>query len=118
MDGRMATHPSGPGVRTFACLLDLFACCFNRRGRGPPGVGSIPRGLPLNRPTSEAAGQTCQRDLAPAIELMGMDTVRGGEVADGLLLLEERLHHLGFAFRATGACAYTCVHLTNSSPIV
>src|SRR5262249_2905460 len=81
-------------------------------------LGSILRGLPLNRPTREEAGQTCQRDLAPAIELMGMDTVRGGEVADGLLLLEERLHHLGFAFRATGACAYTCVHLTNSSPIV
>jgi hypothetical protein len=52
------------------------------------GVGSILRGSLFTRPAREQAGKAGQRDLAPAIELIGMDAVLSGELADGLPPLE------------------------------
>jgi hypothetical protein len=68
------------------CALFIDPCVEHMRLLG---AGSILRSLLFSRPARKQTGKTGQRDLAPAIELIGMDAILSSELAHGLLLLPQ-----------------------------
>ncbi len=63
------------------------------------GVRGLPGGLLLGGLAGEEIGQAIESDLAPAIELVGMNAVLRGQLAGRALLTQHLLDELGLEFR-------------------
>ncbi len=62
-------------------------------------MGGVFGGLLLRRLPREEAREAGEGDIAPAVELIGMDGVRGGELADGFFFFQQLPDDLGLEGR-------------------